>query len=867
MAKIRKIQSSFTSGEISPRLYGRIDLGKYSNGLEQCLNFIVSPYGGLVRRPGTRYVGQCRTMDETSRLVRFEYSNSQSYILEFNNGTIRFFKDQGLILQGRGFTNGTFDSDITSWTSRNSGTGAIAYSSGKLQLTGAGSSNEARAYQSIAYLGISTHTVTVDIGTSNVVYRVGTSVGDGSLGTGTLTTGTGKTFTFVCTTNQTVYIEFEASGTATVDNVVLSSPQYVLDIPYTNDEIPDLRFAQSFDTLYIAHGSYPTKQLVRYGHDYWVLSNVDFEEPAYLDMNTSSVTLTPSGTTGSITVTASAATFTSTDIGRAIRYKAGPDKTDSTSYTGTGTQVRFDIPFYPNGQSDVEVYKVAATGVKTLQTYTTHYTIADGQVIMVTAPTASERLIIQPVNAGSGEWGWMTITAYGSATSVTATIERELAGTNASLYWRLGAWSDTTGYPYVVTFHEQRLWFANTDTQPQSFWASEIGNYTNFQPDNALYKGDVDDDTSFSFTIGANKSQAIMWIASKGAGLIGTANGVYSIKGINGAAISATNVSVRPETSVPCAFMEYADTANEIIFIERLGKKAYSIAYTYEIDGYMANELTLLAEHLGHESPIEQVVFQNTPTPILWFRRTDGTLLSCTYIKAQEVSGWAKHELGGTDVVVESLATIPGSTYTELWLSVSRTINSSTVRYIEFLTGEFFNTAKEDGIFMDCSATYDSTAATTISGLGFLEGESVTILADGAVHPNETVTSSAITLDSSSSVVQIGLGYTSSIRTLTIEGGSVIGTSQSALSRILEASVRFYETIGGKIGYNSSSTDIIPFRNASDLMDESPELFSGYKTVKFPHGFENGYQVFIKQDQPLPMSILSIIYKADVSDS
>src|SRR5690606_9134225 len=148
--------------------------------------------------------------------------------------------------------------NITGWTARNSGTGAISHDAVnfRLTLTGGGAGNEARAYQSIERIGIKQYTVTLDVFTTTITYRVGTTAGDSSIATGTLTTGTGKTFTFTSSTNQTVFIEFECAATASIDNVVLSNSVYAIDNPYTTAHCADLVMAQSFDTIYITHPNY-----------------------------------------------------------------------------------------------------------------------------------------------------------------------------------------------------------------------------------------------------------------------------------------------------------------------------------------------------------------------------------------------------------------------------------------------------------------------------------------------------------------------------------------------------------------------------------------------------------------------------------
>lgn len=871
MSKIFKIQSSFTAGEISPRMYSRIDLAKFSTGLETCVNFLILPYGGAYRRPGTKYLAAAKSNSASSRLKAFEYSNEQSYVLEFCDEHIRFFTEQSKVLQSRGITNGSFTSDISGWANASSGTGSISHDAGNLRLalTGGGASNEARAVWStnLDYYGTSAYTITLDVFTSSVVVKVGTTSGGSEITSATVTTGTAKTVAFTPSQNYAqLYITLEASATAGVDNISISSPVYEIDSPYDTTELSELRFAQKFDTLYIVHGSHAPMQLVRYSSDKWVLSEIDFDEPAYLDENTSAITMDPAGVTGSVTITASSASFASTDVGRAIRFKSGEDSTDAQVYTGTGTQTNFDIPFYPQGASDIEVYLVAATGVRTLQTVPTNYSITDGQVDMVTAPSSSEKLIVQRANTGSGEWGWGIITAYSSTTQVTVSIQKDLGGANASLMWRLGAWSDTTGWPKSVALHEGRLWMGNTATQPQTFWASKIGVLTNFQPDNALYKGDVDDETGFTFTLGGNKSQAITWLAGKTNMVIGTTNGIYSVRPSSTGAISALNITARKEVDIPCEFKEPAETFNQIIFIERLKKRIYSLTYSFNIDGYQPSELTLLSDHLGQVYTFEELAFQDVPSRVLWVRRSNGTLVACTYLPDQEVIGWTRHTIGGTSPVVNSLCTIAGEAFSELWMNISRTINGSTKQYVEFLTEEFYNDDKADATFSDSSLKYTGASTSVITGLDHLEGQSVSVLNNGSVESNKTVSAGSITLTNASTKAIIGLSYTSELRSLSIETGTMSGTSQGQISRIFQSVVRFYETLGGKVGYDSSNMETLPYRSPGDLMDTSSTLYSGYKILEFPYGYDNELKLYVQQPQPLPMTVLGVIYKAVISD-
>ena len=157
-------------------------------------------------------------------------------------------------------------------------------------------------------------------------------------------------------------------------------------------------------------------------------------------------------------------------------------------------------------------------------------------------------------------------------------------------------------------------------------------------------------------------------------------------------------------------------------------------------------------------------------------------------------------------------------------------------------------------------------AVTTITGLGHIEGETVSILANGAVQASKTVSSGAITLDTRASIVHVGLPYTSSVTTLSLEAGSDSGTAQSRTKRIHEVSVRLFRSLGVKVGPENGTLDTVPFRDSSDLMDRPPALFSGDKKVPYPKGFETKDNIQVQQDQPLPMTILALISHVKTND-
>lgn len=872
MAKINKIQSSFSTGEISPELYGRVELPKYQTALKTLHGFLVGSYGQVYKAPGSKYLGTIQDQTKVGRLIPFIYSNTDAYQIEFGNDKIRFWKNQGLILQSRDFSNSTFTGSTTGWNNTSSGTGTIDNNSNTLRLVGAGLGNEGRATADVlTRFGIGTYTVTTDVITAIITYKVGTTSAASDIATGTLAVGTGKTFTFTPTTNGNVYITFECAATSAIDNISISNTAYMIDSPYEEADLPNLSYTQSFDTLYLCNGTDKQYKLQRFDNDSWALSAVDFVEPPYLDTNISTVTMTPSVLTGNGTMTASSATFASTDVGRAIRYKAGPDSFKTIIYTGTGTQVYFDIPFSPYTSNDVSVNFIESTGARTAKTYTAgapgagQFTITGQQIQTGDTATTSQRVEVKQKNAGTGEWGWVLITAYTSTTVVSITVQRTLQGTNASIYWRLGAWSGTTGYPKTCTFHEQRLWFANTSTNPRGLWGSGIADFENFAPDNDEHKDQIDADTGVSFSL---TTPAIQWIKGKKALLIGCVDGIVSLAGANGSISAIDLAPTKKDTSLQCAAIVPVETSDEVLFIEFLGKKIHSVGFSFENDGYTTDELTLLSDHFTLESAFTHVAYAEVPGKLLWAINADGELFACTYAKDQQMKGWAPRIIGGTNVVVESISVIPGSTYSELWMIVKRTINGSTKRYIECLQDKFVSDDASDAFFVDSGLIYEGAAVSTITGLDHLEGQTLKLNVEGGPHPTVVVSSGSITLQYTATKVIAGLGYTSELLTVEQDGGSLIGTSQSQKSRVREVGIRLHKTLGGYAAFSSDSTQVpILFNQTDDLLGNPPALFSGFKLVFVGASYNDYYQIYFKHDQPVPCTILNLIIKASVSDN
>ena len=667
MARVAAQLSNFTAGELSPRLDGRNDLAKYSAGCATVENMVIYPHGAAARRPGTTFIAEVKSSSAKTRLIPFEFSTTQTYILELGNQYMRFYRDNGQILSG-------------------------------------------------------------------------------------------------------------------------GSP-FEISTPYLTAELFDIKFAQSADVMYITHPNHQTRKLSRTGHTSWTLTVVDFTNGPYLDTNTSTTTITASAHTVGTgrTFTASASTFVSTDVDRLIRFRDGYAK----------------------------------------------------------------------------------VTGFTSATVVTVEIIKDTGSTSASTDWSLGAFSDTTGHPSCVSFFEQRLVFAATLSQPQTVFFSKSGDYENMD---ANIGGTVADDDAIIYTIASNQVNAIRFMAASRTLIIGTAGGEFTVTGGgDNNAITPTNIMIKKQSNHGAANIDAVAVANATLFVQRAKRKIRALAYIFDVDGYIAPDLTILAEHVT-DGGIVEMAYQEEPLAIIWCVRNDGELVALTYQREQEVVAWHRHVFAGAfgsgNAVCESVAVIPteDSEY-ELYMIIKRTINGATKRYVEFLnTFDFDESDNTSFTYLDSQLSYSGSSATTISGLSHLEGQEVSILADGATHPNKTVSSGSITLDRAATKVKIGLGYTSLLKTMRIDAGAQNGTSQAKTKRIYEVTARLYESVGVEIGPDLNNMERVPFRTSSDPMDQGIPPFTGDKEVEFRGDYDTDGFMIVRQTQPLPLTILSLYPRLVTND-
>jgi hypothetical protein len=779
MSKASPIQTSFNAGELSPALDGRVDLGKYASGCSVLENFIPLIQGPALRRSGTRFVNAVKNSANRTWLVRFEFSQTQAYILEFGDRYIRFYTNQGQLLFSTPSAWATSTSYIVGDLVRESG---------------------------VNYYATVNHT------------------------SGTFSTdlAAGRWY-------------------ALTDNIYeIPSPYTAADLINANNTFK-LRYVQSGDVVYFVHPDYPPQKLSRFAPTIWTMTDVQFVGGPFEDLDPdSSITVYASAQTGSVTLISSAGIFSSSDVGALflLEQKAVDDI------------------------QQWEVGKTISAGDRRRSDGKTYEALNGGTTGSI-RPTHS----FGAVYDGGIQWqfrdpgyGWVKITAFTSSTQVSATVESRLpAGAvgsgNPTNRWAFSRWSSGRGWPNQIAFFRERLVFA-TD---QIIDMSVAADFENFSDRN--FSGEVTAEQAIAIQISSDQVNTIEWLAPSDGLVIGTTGGEFVAQEVTlDEPLGPGNVKITQQSLFGSKSVLPALVGDVILFIQRAGKKVRELQFEFSQNGYKSSDLTVLADHVTGSGVID-LAYQQEPHNILWAVRDDGQLLGFTYNREQDVLGWHRHTIGNGEV--ESIQHIPNpdGSQDDLWMIVKRTIDGQTTRYIEFLEKDFaVGDDTTDAFFVDSGLSYSGTATTTLSGLDHLEGETVQVLVNGAAHPDRVVETGAITLQEAATTASVGLGYESKLRTMRIESGAQDGTAQGKTKRITKVVFRFLNTLGAQAGPAFDNTDTITFRKPSDPMGQPPALFTGDKLVEWPNGYDFEGYVAIKQDQPLPMTVIAIMPQVVTQD-
>lgn len=697
---------------------------------------------------------------------------------------------------------------------------------------------------------------------------------------------------FTYSTSQTMVLEFgdQYLRFHTQGATLLSGGSiYEISTPYLEADLFDLHYVQSADVMTLVHPSYAPRELRRLGATNWTLSTISFTNPIAAP---SGVTATASGH--------STAKYNYTYVVTTITTDGLRESVASSSATANGNLLE------------------------------------QGGIVTISwsAVSGASRYYVYKLQGG--------LFGYIGQTTSTSIIDDNIApdmGVTPPQYDSIFASSNN--YPQAVSYFEQRRCFAGTNTEPQNLWMTKSATESDMS-----YRIPINDDDRIAFRVAAREANTVRHIVPLTEMILLTSAAEWRVTSLNSDAITPTSVSVKPQSYVGASNVQPIIVNNSLIYAAARGGHVRELGYSWSAGGYITGDLSVRAPHLFDNQTLVDMGFSKAPYPIAWFIRSDGKLLGLTYMPEQAVGAWHQHETQNGSF--ESVAVVAEGDDDVAYFVVKRTINGSTVRYIERLGSRFF-AENQDAYFVDCGATFDSTNTTsatmtisggtswgsdetltltastatflnpvstdlgdaivvtatdgerytltiegtssttvatvrtdktipaalrgsattnwsfarnTISGFTWLEGETVNILADGAVHPQRTVTSGAITLDSPASVVQVGIPITADLQTLPL-AIQAEAFGQGRMKNVNQAFLRVNESSGVFVGPDSSNLTEYKQRT-TEPYGSAPSLKSQELRMSISPAWTDSGQVFVRQSDPLPITVVSLSVEVSI---
>lgn len=845
-------QVSFAAGELAPSLWGREDLAKYAVGLRTLKNFTVHPHGGVSNRAGMRFISEVKDSDQVVRLVPFECSDTDSYVLEFGDRYVRFFKN------GAQVTVGSVPYEIaTPWAAGDLSGLSFAQSADVLFVA-----HPNYAPMELARYDDADWTL-IKFAFKNGPFRTmnaeDTTLSPSSLsGTVTLTASApvfdsrhaGALFSIFHHVDEvTAKSSGGADGTWTPTTICGGTEEYE-----AGEQTQTRRFF--YCPTDAQRAQFTVGRKVRFGADETTVASVNGDRIVFSP--------TPAWSAGSIDCFALMPYSGSSSWDVELTVYGAWHVVSSGFWAGTVKLQRYD----EDEARYVNVLTFSSGGtVASCKNYDESGTVDEPTRFRI---TALEFSTFVPEGNDDEDRGYFTLTAAAadyssyiridsvfSPTEASGSFEKDGASTCPTRNWAEGAWSDLRGWPCAVGFVEDRLCFGGNAAEPQCVWMSVTGDYNNF--DRHLV---VQEDDGVTASLISRKVSPVRAFVPLSSLVVLTASAEWTVSaGGTKSAISPSSIEAKVQGYRGSSAVPPVVIGNMVLFVQKQGKIIRDLGYVFESDSYSGNDLTVLASHLFKGRTVVAMDYQQDPDSIVWVVLDDGSLLALTYLREHDVVAWSRME---TDGFVESVCCLSSAERDEVWLVVRRMVGGVYRRFVEQLADRVVD-SPEEGFFVDCGVTRRSLSPSAIvTGLSHLEGRSVAALADGNVVQGLTVRDGQVSLPHAASVAHVGLPYYAELETLDLTLPRRDGTQHGRKARLLSVSVRVEKSRGMKIG--AVEAGLAPFE-AMEFKERRLEpysapisLITGIMSVGFNAGFSSG-RIRIVCDLPLPCTLLSLLPK------
>jgi hypothetical protein len=870
---------AFNRGLVSRLALARTDIKRVSMSAEEQVNWIPRVLGPMSLRPGLQYLGNTNGNLYSSH-IPFIFSTTDTALIELTNNVMRIRVNEALVTRASvstAVTNGTFTSNVTSWTDSDEVGGTSAWATGGyMSLLGNGTAAAIRDQTLTVAVGDQNveHALNIVVTQGECILRVGSS----AAGTDELISETtlrpGQHSLAFTPTSGSVYVRLMSrlSYATLVDSCVIASAGVMtITSPWASTDLLNIRAKQSGDVLFVACTGVAQKRIERRATNSWSIVDYVANLGPFRVGNSTPITLAPSALSGTITLTASQALFKSTNVGSLFSIDS-TGQAVSTSITASDV---YSDPIRVTGIAAGRTFGITVTGTW-VGTVTLQRSVGDiGSWVDVSSYTTNQsttlsdtldnqiiyyRIGVKPTNYTSGTIdvslayaagtikGIARVTAYTSTTSVTAVVVKAFGALTATVDWAEGSWSPRRGYPSAVGLHEGRVWWAGKD----KILGSVSDDFANFDDST------VGDSGPINRSIGAGPVDTINWLLESQQLLVGAQGAELICRSSSlGEPLTPTNFNLKEATSRGSRGVEAVKVDTSAIFVDRSGSRVYELEYDNIGVSYSAVDLTAIAPEVG-EPTITHIAVQRRPDTRIHFVRSDGKVAILVFDKAEDVKAWITVE---TDGLVEDVFVLPGDEEDKVYYTVARTIGGSTVRFLERWAKQSECVGETLNKQADAYVSYTGAATTTITGLSHLEGKSVVCWADGVDKGTYTVASGQITLLTAVTNAVVGLTYRARYKSVKLS----MLTKAGAVGPTLKKKVN-------KVGLMLLDTHAqgLMYGQEYDYLDDLPQVEQGavvdpdyiwadydFDAVEINGTHDNNARLCLEANAPRPCTVLA----------
>lgn len=404
-------------------------------------------------------------------------------------------------------------------------------------------------------------------------------------------------------------------------------------------------------------------------------------------------------------------------------------------------------------------------------------------------------------------------------------------------------------YPATVGHFEQRRVFAGTRLRPQQIWMTATGTENNM-----TYHLPLQDDDRISFAVASRDLNQVRHVIPLQQLIMLTSSGEWRVSPLNSDAITPTSISVRQQAYTGASDVQPIIANNTAIYAASRGGHVHEIAYNYQAGGYVTGDLSLRATNLFDNLEIVDLAYSKAPFSVVWAVSSNGSLLGLTYVPEQSIGAWFEYT---TDGQFMSTAVVQEGVEDALYAVVQRNVNGVTKQFVE-RQGARYDGGSGDGLYLDCAGLYTGEPTTSVSGLSWLAGATVTVNADGVVYEGVKVSEQGrVELSKAASRVTVGLPYSMEIQTMPV----ILGLSDGSMGKgraknINRVWLRVRSAAAPEVGPSFEAMTQQKTRT-KEVPGNPPDLIDGVVEVVSPGTWETDAAVCIRLSKPLPFTLIS----------